>query len=266
VDVDHSLKMPRAAGSATHLVLMPSFNPGPGVVATVRGARAAWCPVWVVVDGSDDGSAEQLLALARGDAGLRIIVLDRNRGKGAAVLHGARLAAQQGYTHVLTMDSDGQHPAQSVGEFMAQSAARPDCLIVGVPQFDADAPQLRVRGRRISNWWADLETLKMGIGDSLFGFRVYPIGPLLAVAQRHRWMRRFDFDPEAAVRLCWAGVRPVNVPAPVRYPSRECGGVSHFRYVRDNVLLTWMHVRLMVEFIVRLPWLLGRRRMVYPAR
>jgi glycosyltransferase involved in cell wall biosynthesis len=266
VTVDQSLKMPRAAGSATHLVLMPSFNPGPGVAATVRDARAAWCPVWVVVDGSDDGSAEQLLALAQGDAGLRIIVLDRNRGKGAAVLYGARLASQQGYTHVLTMDSDGQHPAQSIGEFMAQSAARPDCLILGVPQFDADAPPLRVRGRRISNWWADLETLKMGIGDSLFGFRVYPIAPLLAIAERHRWMRRFDFDPEAAVRLCWAGVRPVNVPAPVRYPSRECGGVSHFRYVRDNVLLTWMHVRLMVEFIVRLPWLLGRRRMVDPAR
>jgi glycosyltransferase involved in cell wall biosynthesis len=252
--------MPQAPCSPTHLVLMPSYNPGPGVVSTVRSARAAWCPVWVVVDGSNDGSAEQLLALAQADAGVRVIVLDRNRGKGAAVLHGARLAAQQGYTHVLTMDSDGQHPAQSIGEFMAQSAARPDCLIVGVPQFDADAPPLRVRGRRISNWWANLETLNLGIGDSLFGFRVYPIGPLLAIAQRHRWMRRFDFDPEAAVRLCWAGVRPVNVPAPVRYFARECGGVSHFRYVRDNALLTWMHVRLMVEFILRLPRLLGRRR------
>ncbi len=237
---------------------MPSFNPGPGVVVTVRSARAAWCPVWVVVDGSDDGSAEQLQALARADPGLRVIVLERNGGKGAAVLHGARLAAQQGYTHVLTMDSDGQHAAHSIGEFMARSRAQPDCLIVGVPRFAADAPRLRVRGRRISNWWANLETLSMGIGDSLFGFRVYPIAPLLAIADRHRWMRRFDFDPEAAVRLCWAGVRPVNVPSPVRYFSRESGGVSHFRYVRDNALLTWMHVRLMVEFILRLPGLLHR--------
>jgi glycosyltransferase involved in cell wall biosynthesis len=253
-------KMAPAPGSATHVVLMPSFNPGPGVVATVRSARAAWCPVWVVVDGSNDGSAEQLQTLAGADAGVRVIVLDRNRGKGAAVLHGAHLAAQQGYTHVLTMDSDGQHAAQSIREFMARSAAQPDCLIVGVPQFAADAPSLRVRGRRICNWWANLETLGVGIGDSLFGFRVYPIAPLLAIAERHRWMRRFDFDAEAAVRLCWAGVRPVNVPAPVRYFSRDRGGVSHFRYVRDNALLTWMHVRLMVEFFLRLPVLLRRRR------
>jgi glycosyltransferase involved in cell wall biosynthesis len=251
-------------GSATHVVLVPSYNPGPGVVATVRSARAAWCPVWVIVDGSDDGSAERLQQLARDDAGLHIIVLERNCGKGAAVLHGVRLAAQHGFTHALTMDSDGQHPAQCIGEFMARSAAHRDCMILGVPQFSADAPQLRVRGRRISNWWANLETLGMGIGDSLFGFRVYPIGPLLAIAERHRWMRRFDFDPEVAVRLCWAGVRPVNVPAPVRYLSRECGGVSHFRYVRDNTLLTWMHLRLVVEFILRLPMLLHRRRIPGP--
>jgi glycosyltransferase involved in cell wall biosynthesis len=254
----------QASGSATHLVLMPSFNPGPGVVATVRSARAAWCPVWVVVDGSDDGSAEQLQALADADAGVRVIVLGRNGGKGAAVLHGMRLASQQGYTHALTMDSDGQHPPQSIGEFMARSAAKPDCMILGMPQFDADAPPVRVRGRRISNWWANLETLGMGVGDSLFGFRVYPIGPLLKIWEHQRWMRRFDFDPEAAVRLCWAGVRPVNVPAPVRYFSRDAGGVSHFRYVRDNALLSWMHVRLMVEFILRLPQLLRRRRTCGP--
>jgi hypothetical protein len=256
----------QASGSATHLVLMPSFNPGPGVVATVRSARAAWCPVWVVVDGSDDGSAEQLQALADADAGIRVIVLERNGGKGAALLHGLRLASQQGYTHALTMDSDGQHPSQSIGEFMARSAAHPDCMILGVPQFDADAPLVRVRGRRISNWWVNLETLGIGVGDSLFGFRVYPIGPLLKIWEHQRWMRRFDFDPEAAVRLCWAGVRPVNLPAPVRYFSRDSGGVSHFRYLRDNALLTWMHVRLMLEFSLRLPHLLRRRRMRGPAR
>lgn len=245
--------------SPTHLVLMPSFNPGPGIVATVRAAREEWSPVWVVVDGSDDGSAERLQALAEHDPGLRVIVLERNFGKGAAVLYGMRLARQVGYTHALTMDSDGQHPEQCIRDFMARSGAQPECMILGVPQFGGDAPNLRVRGRRISNWWANLETLGIGINDSLFGFRVYPIAPLLAIADRQRWMRRFDFDAEAAVRLCWAGVRPVNVPAPVRYLSPESGGVSHFRYVRDNVLLTWMHFRLMVEFIFRLPYLLQAR-------
>ena len=72
-------------------------------------------------------------------------------------------------------------------------------------------------------------------------------------------MRRFDFDPEAAVRLCWHGVKPVNVSSPVRYFSVAEGGVSHFKYLRDNALLTWMHIRLMSGFVLRLPMLLWRQ-------
>ena len=73
------------------------------------------------------------------------------------------------------------------------------------------------------------------------------------------WMRRFDFDPEAAVRLVWRGLVPVNLPAPVKYLKPEEGGVSHFNYWRDNVLLTWMHMRLMAEAIIRMPFLLARK-------
>jgi hypothetical protein len=145
---------------------------------------------------------------------------------------------------------------------MAASRAAPDAMILGKPVFEADAPALRVQGRRVSNWWAKLETLcfddRRGIADSLFGFRVYPVEPLLAIMEKTRWMRRFDFDPEAAVRLCWRGVRPVNLDAPVRYPSAAEGGVSHFKYVRDNALLSWMHARLMTGFVVRLPLLIAR--------
>lgn len=146
------------------------------------------------------------------------------------------------------------------------SLANPDALVLGRPVFDAAAPRLRVGGRKISNWWANLETLWGGIGDSLFGFRVYPIKPLRAVMRRNPWMRRFDFDPEAAVRLCWAGLPTVNVPAPVRYFKAEEGGVSHFNYVRDNALLTWMHTRLMLGFIGRLPMLAVRRVRSRPIR
>jgi hypothetical protein len=132
-------------------------------------------------------------------------------------------------------------------------------MILGVPVFDAGAPALRVNGRKVSNGWANLETLWIGVGDSLFGFRVYPIAALSRVMHRQRWMRRFDFDPEAVVRMCWAGVKPLNRPAPVRYLTREEGGVSHFKYFRDNALLTWMHTRLFLEFLVRLPVLIVRR-------
>ncbi|NML25825.1 glycosyltransferase family 2 protein [Zoogloea dura] len=245
--------------SATHLVLIPSYNPGPKVDETVREARRYWNPVWVVVDGSTDGSTARLRAMAAADAGLRVIELPVNRGKGSAVLEGLRAATAEGFTHVLTMDSDGQHPAPCIPEFMAVSARHPDCMVLGKPVFDAAAPSLRVKGREISNWWANLETLWMGIGDSLFGFRIYPIGPLEKIMRSQRWMRRFDFDPEAVVRLAWAGVPPINLPAPVRYFRADEGGVSHFRYFRDNRLLTWMHTRLFIGFLWRLPRLLGRR-------
>jgi len=245
--------------SSTHVVVIPSYDTGPIVYDTVRAARAAWSPVWVVVDGSSDGTAEGLRAMAADDPALRVEVLPRNVGKGAAVLHALEAARAAGFTHALTMDSDGQHPTELIPVFMAASAAQPGAMILGRPVFDASAPLLRVRGRRVSNWWTNLETLGAGIDDSLYGFRVYPIADLIAVMRRQPWMRRFDFDTEAVVRLAWRGVKPLNKAAPVKYLTAEEGGVSHFRYGRDNVLLTWMHVRLMLEFVLRLPILLWRR-------
>jgi glycosyltransferase involved in cell wall biosynthesis len=248
------------APSPTHLVLIPSYNTGPRLIATVRAARAEWAPAWVVLDGSNDGSLEALQAAFRDDQAFRVLSLPANRGKGAAILHGLRAAGAEGFTHVLTMDADGQHPAHLIRTFMEASQATPEALILGVPVFDQDAPAARVRGRRVSNWWANLETLWQGIGDSLFGFRVYPIADLLAVMAARRSMRGFDFEPEAAVRLCWRGLELVNLPAPVRYFGPAEGGVSHFRYGRDNVLLTLMHTRLVLESLLRLPLLPGRRR------
>jgi glycosyltransferase involved in cell wall biosynthesis len=251
--------VPLSSPSTTHLVLIPSYNPGPKVFETVAAARAQWDPVWVVVDGSTDGSGEALAVMAQRDPGLRVLRLARNRGKGAAVVHGARIARAEGYTHILTMDSDGQHPADQIGRFMAASMAEPDALILGDPQFDASAPALRVQGRKLSNFWVNVETLWAGIHDSLFGFRVYPLEPLLRIMRCQPWMRRFDFDAEVAVRLCWRGLRPRNLPAPVRYFRPQEGGVSHFNYWRDNALLTWMHMRLFAGFWLRLPLLAWRR-------
>jgi glycosyltransferase involved in cell wall biosynthesis len=245
--------------SRSHLILIPSYNTGGRVLQTVWDARQIWQPVWVVVDGSTDGTLEALQALARDDPQIRVLGLPRNRGKGAAILHGLREAEAAGFTHAMTMDADGQHPSDRIHEFMAASAANPEALILGRPVFDASAPRVRVHGRKLSNWCAELETLGAGIGDSLYGFRVYPIASLREIMERQPWMRRFDFDAEAAVRLCWRGVRPINLAAPVRYFRPEEGGVSHFCYLRDNVLLTWMHTRLILEALVRLPVLLRRR-------
>jgi glycosyltransferase involved in cell wall biosynthesis len=245
--------------SSTHLLLIPSYNPGASVYATVASARAFWNPVWVVVDGSDDGSAEKLQQMAEQDAGLKIIVLPENRGKGAAVLHGMEDALLQGYTHILTMDSDGQHDASMIPVFMQESMRNPDAMVLGLPIFDESAPNIRVQGRKLSNWCANLQTCWAGIGDSLFGFRVYPIQPLCDIMRAHSWMRRFDFDPEAAVRLCWSGIKPINIATKVKYLNAAEGGVSHFNYWRDNKLLIGMYLRLLLGFVWRLPLLLRRK-------
>ena len=250
---------PSERPSGTHLVLIPSYNPGRKVFETVQAAREHWHPVWVVVDGSTDGTGAALVAMARDDPGLKVLVRPENGGKGAAVLDGLQEALRQGFTHALVMDSDGQHPAARIPAFMQASAARPEAMVLGNPVFDASAPAIRVKGRRISNWWTHLETLWAGIGDSLFGFRVYPIAPLVREMRASLGMRRFDFDVEAAVRLAWRGLPVVNLSAPVLYFSSAEGGVSHFNYLRDNILLTSMHARLFAGFLVRLPRLLARR-------
>lgn len=210
-----------------------------------------------MVDGSTDGSGEALAEHSRQQHGLRVIVRCRNGGKGAAVLAALSAATAEGFTHVLVMDADGQHPASSIPEFMALSRLNPAAMILGVPVFDRSAPWLRVVGRRVSNAWAKIETLG-AVGDSLFGFRVYPIASLQAIMGVSRRMRRFDFDVEAAVRLWWYGVPVINHQAPVRYFRAADGGVSHFRYGRDNIVLAAMHARLMAGFIGRLPRLAGQ--------
>lgn len=235
--------------SSTHLVVLPSYNTGPRLREVVAGALAHWRPVLVVLDGSTDGSDREMRALAAAEPALSVLELPRNSGKGSAVLAGAAWAQARGFTHALTMDADGQHLPEYIVQFMHISAAQPDALVLGRPVFPPNIPAERLHGRKISVALTRLEMLGRGIDDPLFGFRVYPLEPLLRLLGPRRTGRRYDFDTEAAVRLCWSGVRPLNVSAPVRYFSRAEGGVSHFHYVRDNLQLAGMHLRLLGELI-----------------
>jgi glycosyltransferase involved in cell wall biosynthesis len=241
------------------LILIPSYNTGPILRQTVCDALAQNTPVWVVVDGSTDGSPDLLAEFEVSHPGrFRLLSLPHNSGKGSAVLHGLREAIASGYTHILSFDADGQHPASFIPRFLELSARHPEAAVFGRPVFDDSAPALRVNGRKVSNFFAHLETLGWGIGDSLFGMRLYPAGKLLEVFASTRYARRFDFDPEVAVRLAWLGVPFINLPTPVRYLTSEEGGVSQFRYLRDNALLAWMYIRLGVGFAARLPRLCMR--------
>lgn len=247
--------------SSTHLVLLPSYNTGSRLVEVVAEVVAEGYPVIVVIDGSTDGSEQAVAALAKTEPLLTVHILPENRGKGGAVLAGTQLALARGFTHALVMDADGQHPCASIRTFMDISEAHPDALILGKPIFPANIPKERLYGRKLSNGLVWVEVLGKGIDDTLFGFRVYPLFSLVAALAPRSTGRRYDFDTEAAVRMVWEGVIPLNVPAPVRYFSREDGGVSHFHYVRDNVRMVTMHARLLFEMIfLRWPALLVHRR------
>jgi glycosyltransferase involved in cell wall biosynthesis len=241
--------------------LVPSYDTGERLVSTVREALTFWCPVWVVIDGSRDGSEQALKRERALLPGMRIIVLPQNQGKGAAVLAGMMAAHQEGFEYALVMDSDGQHPANCIPRFMDLSRLNPSAMILGVPDFGPEAPAARRKGRRIGNWWTNVETLWGGIEDSLFGFRVYPLAASIDIMQKNaRCGRRFDFDTELAVRLYWSGVKPINVAVPVRYLTPQQGGISHFHYVRDNLLLIKAHTFLMIGMLRRFPTLWRMRK------
>jgi hypothetical protein len=134
-------------------------------------------------------------------------------------------------------------------------------LVLGRPVFGPEAPVVRLQGRRLSVGMARLEVFGAGIDDPLFGFRVYPLAPLVRVLHATRFARRYDFDPEVAVRLFWTGTPTLNLPAPCRYLTPAEGGVSHFHYVRDNVRMVWLHSRLLTELLLwRWPAVLHQRR------
>ena len=242
------------------MIVIPSYNTGVLLKKTVDEVLQYNTDVWVVIDGSTDDSERLLEPLFKKHREvLKVIKLTANIGKGAAILTAIKQATELGFTHVLTMDADFQHPASAIPAFIEQSKNYPKAMILGRPVFDSSAPALRVQGRRISNAWANLETLNWDIGDSLFGMRIYPIKDLIAVMQSTLWARRFDFEPEVAVRLSWHGIPVINLNTPVRYLTAEDGGISQFKYLRDNVLLTWMHSRLFFGFLLRLPLLILRK-------
>ncbi len=235
--------------SESHVVLIPTYNTGARLKSTVLSALAVWPQVWVVVDGSTDGSDASLDALLATYPGFKLLRKPANGGKGAAVLYAAERAVEAGFTHALVMDADGQHPGASIQPLMAASKAHGDGFVMGQPIFGPEVPKARLYGRRLTIFWTELETLWAGLGDTLFGMRVYPLRALCAVMHDTRFARGYDFDPEVAVRLVWRGIRPAQLPVPVRYFSADEGGVSHFHYLRDNVKLTALQFRMMFLFI-----------------
>lgn len=218
---------------------------------------ATHLPVIVVDDASPAdtvGALERMLADSPNDTTL--VRHDRNRGKGGAVMTGLRAAGEAGFTHALQIDADGQHDAGDIDRFLDAARDRPDALICGQPVFDESISTLRYYARYVTLSFSYLETLSTEIRDALCGFRLYPIARVVPIIDRARLGERMAFDPELLVRATWAGIPLHYIPVRVAYPE---DGRSHFHYFRDNVEISWMHTRLIVGMLLRLPMLIGRK-------
>ncbi|MBW2243703.1 MAG: glycosyltransferase family 2 protein [Deltaproteobacteria bacterium] len=234
-------------GAVRVCALLPTFD-NPRTIGRVVGeVRKHLDDVIVVDDGSGEEGRAVVAGLAR-DGLARVVRRETNGGKGAAVKTGFFSAREQGFSHALQIDADGQHCTDDLPRFIAAAVDRPEALILGVPVFDETQPFGRAVGRKISQFWVNFETGGQVIDDPQCGFRVYPLEEALAAGARGD---RMQFDQELPVRMIWRGVPVVNLPTRVRYLAPEEGGVSHFQMFRDNLRISAMHTGLVFEKLMR---------------
>ena len=234
--------------------IVPVYRHGRTACTLAEKLAAGGLPVIIVDDGNDEETKALLGECAAKTPGVVLVSLERNSGKGGAVLCGLKKAAELGLTHVLQIDADGQHDEQKAIFFLEESSKKAGMVICGYPEFNAAAPRSRVIGREISNFWAAIVTVSREIKDVLCGFRVYPVEAALKAARTPFLDKRMGFDPEILVRLYWNKVFPVFYPVKVIYPN---DGLSNFHLFADNARISWMFTRLFAGMVIRLPKLLA---------
>ena len=248
-----------ADGSFSPCAVIPVFDHERTIAHVVSVVRASGLPCLLIDDGSGAACARELDRLAREVPGIELIRFATNRGKGVAVIAGFRAAAAEGFTHALQIDADGQHALTDVPRFIEEARAHPAALIFGRPLFDASMPRVRRYGRWLTHALVWLDTLSFEIPDSLCGFRVYPLEPVMRLVAAEYIGARMDFDVEILVRLHWRGVPLRWLATRVVYPL---DGISHFRLVRDNAHMVFLQLRLLAGMFRRLPRLIARKRRI----
>jgi len=229
-------------------IVIPCYNHSSTLAAVVTDAQK-FCPILIV----DDGSTQPLPPLPD----CEIVRLPENTGKGAALRAGFARAAELGYTHVITMDADGQHYAEDLPKFLGAATAQPESLIVGVRDLAAaGCPGHRQRSNAVSSFWFRIET-GVRLPDTQCGFRCYPLALVQKLAVKSG---RYAFELEFMVRAAWIGANLAAVPVKCTYID----GIrnSHFRPVVDLWRITSMNMKLVMQswFVprsLRVEWSLG---------
>ena len=238
-------------------IVVPHFNHEAAFEAFLPTLASLNLPCVVVDDGSNEVSLDSVkTALEKTDVDIHFFEHGYNRGKGAAVATAATQARALGFTHMIQIDADGQHDVNDVEKFIALSRDYPEAIISGHPQFDETAPKARLYGRKVTDFWVAIETLSFEIKDSLCGFRLYPLSQFEKVSDQYHIGKRMDFDTDIAVKSIWSGIEMKFIPTKVIYHQNS---VSHFYYLRDNLLLIKLHVGLMLGMLLRSPMLIARK-------
>jgi glycosyltransferase involved in cell wall biosynthesis len=225
-------------------VVIPVFNHQERVAAVICEAEKLGLPIFVVDDGSTDGTAAVL-------AGLQGIIVLRhpvNQGKGAALLTGFAAAAPS-CDWALTIDADGQHKPEDAHVFLEVIRRGERVIAVGNRQGmkQENVPWTSRFGRRFSNFWV-WAAGGPWIEDSQSGFRLYPLPEALQLGVS---ARRYQFEVEILVKAQRSGIKTVEVPVQVVYqPKGE--RVSHFRPWFDFLRNSATFSRLIFSRILRL--------------
>ncbi|QPB43509.1 glycosyltransferase family 2 protein [Rodentibacter haemolyticus] len=229
------------------VAIIPHYNHSDIIGRVIEQLQAFDLAVLVVDDGSSEEHKKALTTLENDQ--VSIVYSRHNGGKGAAVKIGLAEAFKCGFTHAIQVDADGQHNLADIATFLEKSHENPTALICGKPIYGEDAPKARLYGRKITNFWIAVNTLSTQIEDGMCGFRLYPLVAVVPIVTQEKLGDRMDFDIEILVRCQWRKIPMIWVETPVKYDE---GGVSHFRGLADNWLISKMHARLFFTMLMRL--------------
>lgn len=240
---------------SSYCIVIPNYNHTQHIEQVLQAIEPLNLPVIMVNDGSNQQTYQFLNQLPEQFSFLQLINLTENSGKGAAVMAGFSAAHEQGFSHAIQVDADGQHNLKDIPSFIALSNNYPEAVICGIPDYDDSVPLGRLIPRYLTHFWVWVETLSFKIKDSMCGYRLYPLAATVQLIKHSAIGKRMDFDTEILVKLYWASVEILNLPTKVTYPE---DGSSHFRMVKDNWLITKMHTKLVFGMLPRAPKLIIR--------
>lgn len=236
------------AQSIAAVVVMPTYNNAATLGGILDRIHVLGLSMVVVNDGSTDATADLLRRRIAADSSgkLQVCTHPLNRGKAAALRTGFDVAAAHGFTHAITIDTDGQHAPEDIPALLAAAAREPRALVIGTrDESTAGYPSRSRLGRRLSNYFVKLES-GIQVDDSQCGLRVYPLNLVTRTTCR---AGHFGYETEIITRAGWAGIPVVGLGVSCTYlpPGRR---VSHFKPWRDSARGAAMHLRLLTLTLI----------------